>query len=274
MKRYLFSAGIVLFIVLFFAGCFSLNGTPDKVKISVEAVMNDWNLLFSNSLELISWDYVGTIEDDDDLKETLELLTDPDSVRLFQIDITDPSFASIILLSSIPSADQDEFAESVEELVDLGQHKVRLNWKIIPSGSEFTTIALVDENNMVWDSIVGSVVVEEVKFLPVAGEKSGSVTIKWLWGAERGKISWSLECSGPPLACNYTSESKIASGEARIETKLVKGEECCTLYYAWAYRTPTGSISIDWNPETEQFDVEVSSWGSTGSGQGIFECCP
>lgn len=273
MRKYLFSAGIVLFIVLFFAGCFSLNGTPDKVKNSVEAVMNDLNLLFSNSLELISWDYRGTIANDNDLKETLELLTDPDSVRLFQIDIIDPSFASIILLSSIPSADQDEFAESVEELVELGQHKVKLNWRTVGSGSEFTTIALVDENNIVWDSIIGSVVVEE-EFLPVAGEKTGSVIIKWLWGAERGKISWSLECSGPPLACNYTSESKIVSGEARIETKLVKGEECCTLYYAWAYRTPTGSISIDWNQDTEQFDVEVSSWGSTGSGQGIFECCP
>ncbi|MBN2219511.1 MAG: hypothetical protein JW697_04470, partial [Kosmotogaceae bacterium] len=158
MKKFFLTVGIVLFVVLFFAGCFSLNGVPDKVKNSVEAVMNDWNLLFSNSLELISWDYVGIIEDYDDLKETLESLTDPDSVRLFQIDIIDPSFASIILLSSIPSPDQDEFAEAVEELVELGQHKVRMNWKIIPSGSEFTTIALVDGNNMVWDSIVGSVV--------------------------------------------------------------------------------------------------------------------
>jgi len=229
--------------------------------------------LFSNSLELISWDYHGTIADDNDLKETVELLTDPDSVRLFQIDITDPSFASVVLLSSIPSADQDDFSEAVEKLVELGQHRIRLNWKIISSGSEFSTVALVDEDNMVWDSVIGSVVVEEEEFSPVAGEKSGSVIIKWLWGAERGKITWSLECEGPPLACSYTSEAKIASGEARIETKLVKGEECCTLHYAWAYRTPTGSISIDWNPDTEQFDVEVSSWGSTGNGQGIFECC-
>jgi len=273
MKKYFFAVGMVLFIVLFFAGCFRPNVTPANVTNYVEAVSDDWNLLFSNSLELISWDYVGIIEDYDDLKETLELLTDPDSVRLFQIDITDPSFAAIILLSSIPSADQNDFAEAVEELVELGQHKVRMNWKIIPSGSEFTTIALVDEDNIVWDSIIGSVVVKEEEFFPVAGEKSGSVTIKWLWGTERGKISWSLECSGPPLACSYTSEAKIASGEARIETKLVKGEDCCTLHYAWAYRTPTGSISIDWNPDTEQFDVEVSSWGSTGSGQGVFECC-
>ena len=111
-------------------------------------------------MELISWDCHGTIADDNDLKETVELLTDPDSVRLFQIDITDPSFASVVLLSSIPSADQDDFSEAVEKLVELGQHKIRLNWKTISSGSEFTTVALVDEDNMVWDSVIGSVILE------------------------------------------------------------------------------------------------------------------
>ncbi|WP_214078354.1 hypothetical protein [Mesotoga sp.] len=132
-------------------------------------------------MELISWDYHGTIADDNDLKETVELLTHPDSVRLFQIDITDPSFASVVLLSSIPSADQDDFSEAVEKLVELGQHKIRLNWKTISSGSEFTTVALVDEDNMVWDSVIGGVIVEEEEISPAAGGNSGSVIIKWLW---------------------------------------------------------------------------------------------
>jgi len=132
-------------------------------------------------LELISWDYHGTIADDNDLKETVELLTDPDSVRLFQIDITDPSFASVVLLSSIPSADQDDFSEAVEKLVELGQHKIRLNWKTISSGSEFTTVALEDEDSMVWDSVIGGVIVEEEEISPAAGGNSGSVIIKWLW---------------------------------------------------------------------------------------------
>ncbi len=132
-------------------------------------------------MELVSWDYHGTIADDNDLKETVELLTDPDSVRLFQIDITDPSFASVVLLSSIPSADQDDFSEAVEKLVELGQHKIRLNWKTISSGSEFTTVALVDEDNMVWDSVIGGVIVEEEEISPAAGGNSGSVIIKWLW---------------------------------------------------------------------------------------------
>ncbi len=137
--------------------------------------------MFSSSSELISWDYHGTIADDNDLKETVELLTDPDSVRLFQIDITDPSFASVVLLSSIPSADQDDFSEAVEKLVELGQHRIRLNWKTISSGSEFTTVALVDEDNMVWDSVIGGVIVEEEEISPAAGGNSGSVIIKWLW---------------------------------------------------------------------------------------------
>ncbi|WP_289057788.1 hypothetical protein [uncultured Mesotoga sp.] len=83
MKKYFFALGTVLLIVLFFAGCFKPYGTHDNVKNFVEAVVNDWNLLFSNSLELISWDYVGIKEDYDDLKGTLKMLTDPDSVRLF-----------------------------------------------------------------------------------------------------------------------------------------------------------------------------------------------
>ena len=132
-------------------------------------------------MELISWDYHGTIADDNDLKETVELLTDPDSVRLFQIDITDPSFASVVLLSSIPSADQDDFSEAVEKLVELGQHRIRLNWKTISSGSEFTTVALEDEDSMVWDSVIGGVIVEEEEISPAAGGNSGSVIIKWLW---------------------------------------------------------------------------------------------
>ncbi|MBN2253829.1 MAG: hypothetical protein JW701_09025, partial [Kosmotogaceae bacterium] len=187
MKKYFFAVGIILFIVLSFTGCFKPNVTPEDVNNYVEAVSDKWNQLFSNSLELISWVYHGTIADDNDLKETLELLTDPDSVRLFQIDITDHSLASTVLLSSVPADDQNDFYEAVEELVELGQHKVELNWKTVGSGLEFTTIALVDEDNMVWDSVIGSVVVEEEEFSPVAGEKSGSVIIKWLWGAERGK---------------------------------------------------------------------------------------
>ncbi len=272
MKRY-FSAILALFLVaVLITGCFQLPKAPDSIKTRVNNVIEKWNNLYANELEIISWNYEGILDDPVKYQEVLALLTDPDSVRIVHTDITDPGLLSLLLLSAVPADSQKEFKESVEGLVEIGQHLVKLKWKAPASGEEFVTTALVEEDNIVWDSILGSVVEEEFEITP-AGGKSGEVTIKWFWGAERGSISWSLECSGPPLQCSYDSKAKMTSGEARIETRLVKTEECCTLYYGWAYRTPTGSISIDWNPETNQYDIEVSSWGSTGSGQGILECC-
>ena len=180
---------------------------------------------------------------------------------------------SLLLLSAVPPDSQQEFADSVEDLIKTAQYLVKLNWRSVLSGEEFSSTLVLDDDGVVWESVIGSLVVEEVEILPAGKEKSGMVTIKWFWGSERGTIEWGVECDGPPLACSYSSKAQMASGEARIETHFVKSEECCTLYYGWAYRTPTGSISIEWNPETERFDIEVSSWGSTGSGQGIMECC-
>ncbi len=82
----------------------------------------------------------------------------------------------------------------------------------------------------------------------------------WECGSERGKISWSLDCSDPPQGCSYESEARMSSGEARIETHLDKTGECCILHYGWAYGAPTGSIKINWNPENSQYDIELSSW--------------
>ena len=59
----------------------------------------------------------------------LALLTDPDSVRIVHTDITDPGLLSLLLLSAVPADSQKEFKESVEGLVEIGQHLVKLKWK-------------------------------------------------------------------------------------------------------------------------------------------------
>lgn len=274
MKKYLFTILAIVLIFVALTSCVQLPKIPENIEKHVEDIIKKWNALFGNTLEIVSWSYEGVIEDAVERADVLDLLTDPDSVRLVNTDDSDPTVINVLLLSSIPLNHRQEFAQSVEDLLKIGQHKVKLNWELAISGKKFTTVALVDEDNMVWDSVLGSIVIQERPVSPAGETKSDSVTIKWLWGSERGSISWSLSCDGPPLECSYDSKAKMLSGEARIETKLVKTEECCVLYYAWAYRTPTGSISIQWNSETDQFDVEVSSWGSTGSGQGVFECCP
>jgi hypothetical protein len=273
MKKFFYLIFVLALALIFITGCVQLPSVPQNVKSHVDDLIDKWNNAFGNVLEIVSWKYEGVIGSIDRLKEVLDSLTDPDSVRLVHTDITDPGSLSLLLLSAVPPDSQQEFADSVEDLIKTAQYLVKLNWRSVLSGEEFSSTLVLDDDGVVWESVIGSLVVEEVEILPAGKEKSGMVTIKWFWGSERGTIEWGVECDGPPLACSYSSKAQMASGEARIETHFVKSEECCTLYYGWAYRTPTGSISIEWNPETERFDIEVSSWGSTGSGQGIMECC-
>lgn len=272
--RVLIMVLVISAVVIAVSACSpKLPTAPTSIGEYVSNVKSIWNERFGSSLLFESWVYLGMIDSSQKHDSVLSDLTDSDEVFLVNVSKDHSDKLTPVSLSTLSNEEKQEWENVVKNLIKQDQHVVQIRWKDILSGEDLYSTALVDENGMVWDSVMGSVVVEEMVLL-TSSRREGSVIIKWIWGAERGKISWSLDCGGPPLECSYESEARMSSGEARIEARLDKTDECCILHYGWAYRAPTGSIKINWNPESMEYDVEVSSWGSTGSGKGVYECCP
>ena len=273
MKKFiLISIVLIISITLLFTGCTAppVSGLPNTVKTKLDTAIANWNTLYGTNVQADTvWTYEGTIDSTSELDTVLDAILSADSAWLPDVDISDPSSATASLLDNVTGLDAQtisDWEDLVESLIQTGMHFVTINWQ---KGTDtFTTTCVTDDTNIIYDNMLSNAVMVETK----SKAKCFDYVISWLWGSERGRIMVFLDCvcvEGHIVACPYTCTAYMTLGDAKVNCKVTKTEDCCYLDYSWAWASPLVTISV----QTDNFTLQTSGIGSSGQGSGSCFCC-
>ncbi|MFG0331228.1 MAG: hypothetical protein ACF8PN_15180 [Phycisphaerales bacterium] len=243
-----------------------------QIENDLDAALANWNANYSANVMAIAWTEIAPISTPADRDATIAALTDPTSTYITAGDPFDPSSITAALLGAGTLRDISEWTETVEANVVIGQRRFIIDWQFMDTGDAFTTTTVGTAAGIDFGSMLSTIVVPQI-----IETASGGVDILWIWGSVRGEIRWSVTCVSDGqggIICEHDCSAWMALGDAQIECHTEKQGNCCILHYGWAWRTPTGSIRIVWNPETGEFEITVTGIGSSGKGDGsISDCC-
>jgi hypothetical protein len=249
-KLILISSVIIISLALLFTGCVAppVSGLPNTVKTKLDTAIANWNTLYGTNVQAdTAWTYEGTTD----------------------VDISDPSSATASLLDNVTGLDAQtisDWEDLVESLIQTGMHLVTISWQ---KGSvAFTTTCVTDDTDIIYDNILSNAVMVQTK----SKAKCFDYVISWLWGNQRGNILVFLDCvcvEGQLIACLHTCTAYMTLGDAKVNCKVTKTEDCCYLDYSWAWATPLVTISV----QTDNFTLQTSGIGSSGQGSGSCYCC-
>ena len=266
------SATIIISLALLFTGCTAppVSGLPNTVKTKLDTAIANWNTLYGTNVQAdTAWTYEGTIDSTAELDTILDAILSADSAWLPDVDISDPSSATASLLDNVTGLDAQtisDWEDLVESLIQTGMHLVTIDWQ---KGTDtFTTICVTDDTDIIYDNMLSNAVMVEIK----SKAKCFDYQISWLWGSERGRILVYLDCvcvEGQLVACLHTCTAYMSFGDAKVNCKVTKTEDCCYLDYSWAWATPLVTISV----QTDNFTLQTSGIGSSGQGSGSCFCC-
>lgn len=259
-----------------------VEGIPLSVRAQLNSVLEDWNEHFEDApFAPVHWEYQGTIETMAELQNIRDALVDPDLVRAAVGDPQKPEELALELLVGAEPGMISAWEAAVDDLLSLGLHWYEFEWILSDTGVTYVSVVISDGTDALWGSVIATlVVIEELdadtSVFSQQTVRSGGRNINWLWGSRRGEIRWELSCGpAPNLNCEFEVSAWMNMGDAQVEAQLVeRDDDCCELRYGWAWRTPTGSITMQWNSQSLQFDVTVTGLGSSGQGIGQVVCCP
>jgi hypothetical protein len=248
------------------------TGVADYTEDLNTAVMN-WNSIYGTNVIITGWRELGIIADEAERQATVAQMTDSTQVYVVAGDPTNPPTITAVLMDGAPQEFIDQWTAVVDSIVAIGQHKIEISWKFVATYDTFKTITVATDDWIKFDAMLATIVIIEPE--PTEDTESGGITIEWIWGGTRGQIDWEITCHATPPLCTHDCSAWMTLGEARIECiEEIVGNNC-KVHYGWAWRTPTGSIKITWNPATAKFEIEVTGLGSNGMGDGTeIDPCP
>jgi len=233
--------------------------------------MTNWNTFYGANVTMNGWSVTGAIFTTVEKDNAIGVLTDQSIVY---VATGNPAIPNSITATSLMTANNTMLTEwntMIDTLVEIGQILVSIEWQFNNTGTIFNSTAICTSDGIVFDSMLSTMVFFGTgvggNLAKVAG---GGFDILWIWGGKRGEIWWSVTCHGaPPPVCTEDCGGWVTLGEAdcKCQPVPVAGNNC-KIEYGWAWRTPTGSITITWNPATGKFETSVTGLGSSGSGNG------
>lgn len=248
------------------------NDNDDPASSQLQTAFDTWNSTYSANVLMLGWYEDAPITDDEELGAVIAQLTDPNSVYVTGGNPDDPTSIVEVPLSQGTPKDLDAWNQVINDVAAVGQRRFVIHWLSITTGEMFTSVTLADSDGIVFDSMLATIA-------PSASIEtaSGGRNIYWIWGGTRGEIRWSVTCSPDGdggILCDHECTAWMSLGDAQIKCSVTKQGNCCILNYGYAWRTPTGSIRIVWNPESGEFEIEVTGLGSSGKGNGsVSDCC-
>lgn len=255
---------------------FELLEIPLAIAALLDFSFLEWEERLATDLKPLDWVYEGKILGEEDRLTLFEQMT-ADEVKIATFNEQGEIIA--ISLMEADSQDRQEWEVYVTTLLEEAIHHFTLFWDPNDGEEEFSTPLVSTADTILWDSMLSMVSwgeeIDEVELFQCYQKKAGGYNLYWIWGGTRGEISWEVSCSAPPLICEYDVSAYMTLGDAQIQAHLEKTAECCILNYGWGWRTPTGSITINWNAYLAKFEVSVTGLGSSGKGSGsLTVCCP
>ena len=239
----------------------------------------NWNSSFGDYAQMTGWTYVGQIADASERESIVAALSDPDQTWIAQMDPLDPTEVAVVRLSDAlvgePPGTLTEWEIVVDNSVDVGDHVVQVDW-LVPGEGAVQTTTIASDDEIKFDPIFVTIVMVSKSIIESSVE--GTITIMWIWGGTRGEITYMVEaiCDEEHhlIACSHQCDAWMTLGDAQIQCMVEEIGDCCKLNYGYAWRTPTGSITIGWDAGKGKFEVTVTGLGSSGQGSGsVLDCC-
>ena len=276
MKKF----GLIAIAMLVAVPAFASTGwAPDDVQ--TQSGINDlvdgaleWNGNYAHAAAITGGTFLGTIQTDAERARALQAMLSLDYVATG--DFTDPSTVEILDASEdfrVSRSQYNTWRAAADSAVQIGQDVYLVNWQIADVGAAYT-LALVDDQTVVWESILQSVSYEEDDSGPGAlsgAPSSMSRRITWLWGSTRGRITARIQadCDGEEVRCIKTCDAWMSVGSATIKCEVQKDGECCILNYSYGWGTPLVDVEV----ARDGFTVSAKGLGSKGEGNGTLQDC-
>jgi uncharacterized protein YqgV (UPF0045/DUF77 family) len=266
----------------------STSLSMSNLQTSSYSFMNDlntaqtnWNTTFGTHAQMTGWIYIGQITSESERESIVAALSNPNETWVAQGNPLMPAEVTAVRLSEAledaPPNTLAEWQNVVNDSVNVGYHVVHVNWLLQAEQIEFQTITVATADEIKFDPIFATITMIET--LSVKQSNRMERTIKWIWGSTRGKIICEVNAvcddKGNLITCLHTCDAWMTLGEAKVECMPPEEvDDCCKLYYGYGWRTPTGSITIQWNAQKMKFEITITGIGSSGSGAGsLLDCC-
>lgn len=273
-----FSRPGLFFLFLFI--CYGANAQlPQAARQRIDTALKNWNTNYGANVIAVSWSYESTITTEQQRLDALNEITDPAKAWLPTGDYTVASSVSaqrIIEDTSIKQPVIDSLKTVLNSQFKIGHYKVRVNW--LKGTQSFTTLLIANDSVPVYDNMFGNIalVSQEVNSLVAVTKQCLNLTIYWIWGGVRGKITASVttncDANGYVISCDKDCFAYCTLGEAKIEctTQIVGNGRCCQLSYSWAWAVGFKSIKV--KVGGGGFEI-VGILGSGGAANGSCTVC-
>jgi hypothetical protein len=259
-------------------------------------------------IHLISYAAAGALDTDDAVRSVKTQLV-ADNVMVPEYDGMEPAsfrLSTIHERMQAPKAANEDEQDVVSNIqsnafpsIKVGQKTLDVMWE--SQGRQFQTKLVYDDNGVVYDNMLSNIAFIEVTQLPtetppqptteikdakdanVAARRNRSwstrfldTTIKWAWGATRGKIQMShyvISCDGWHSFCDaggdVTAWMSLGNAAGKTHQNALRKPRISKLAWGYGWATPTASFKITWKSKSGSFDVGTSGVGSAGKGSGI-----
>jgi len=122
-----------------------------------------WNEKFSDKITLLNYQYVRTIENEQDKQDVLNSISDEAKI-IANGTLSKPESVKVEVLnenSAKATITKDNLRKYAKEVIEMGNTVIALNWD--KGGELFTTYCIADKEGIIWDNILGGVFDSEVE---------------------------------------------------------------------------------------------------------------
>ncbi len=283
----------------------NLNPTSQRIKEQLDSVVKIWNTNAIVDLKLKGYKLEETNITNSNLTEVKQQLLNGNNIVPYFDGKNASSFRLNTLQQSIAlqksaqptgleKLDQDagdRFSRTINNVIQPGQHVATLQWQV--NGQTITSTCVYDSKGLVYDNVLTNMFVVTDNTQPsesklnklssqnvIAASQQAytatvvDLTIKWVWGSERGKVrvyhSILVDWSKYKILSNWGSSNNYMSVGSADSRQSDYGNHGTYALLSWAYgwATPTADFSFS-HDGNFKWSVSLSGVGSKGGGQGI-----
>jgi hypothetical protein len=306
--RYIIIAAAALAVQIGHPGAWS--AAPDSKEVPaqiVEQLKLSQQALAAHGLplQLVGYTAAKGLDTDAAVRSAQESLV-ADSAVVPQYDGTQASSFSVSSIAERKKAFQS--GSAVQDVVanirtmafptiKKGQKTLNVTWE--SQGRKFQTRLVYDDKGVVYDNVLSNLAFveqeqraaeappsppkEEAQAEAAAAKRNAkwstrflNYTIRWAWGATRGKITldhYVITCDRWHSFCDHGGQANawmsLGKADAKARSHSLKKPRIAKLAWAYGWATPTASFSIKWEGHGASFSVDTGGIGSSGKGSGI-----
>lgn len=213
LKSTFFSLIAIAMVTAFLSSC-----EKDYVKVNPNENLNEitldqlkssqqrWNGQFSDKITLLNYEYVRTIENEQDKQDILGKIAD-DAKIVANGDLNQPESVIVELInenSAKATTTKDNLRKYIKNRIEISNKVIEMNWD--KNGEQFTTYCIANKEGIVWDNILGGVLAVNPEGKEENGASSNSNkmesayynwysynwSIKSFWGGSAGRLGYKI----------------------------------------------------------------------------------